>query len=101
MRTLVRTVGNMDLDYCNGQERCSLRFGKYIDDFSPLAFRRGYVAALFACDARWLRKIEKYDMIICHEYEDTTLTMIFNRMPELEFKSFQRRHLRTTYGYCR
>lgn len=45
-------------------------------------------------------KSEKLDTIICHVYEDTALTMIFNRMPELKFKNYSRKHLRTTYGYC-
>ena len=38
---------------------------------------------------------------VCHIYEVKTLKMVFNRMPELTFRRMTRKHLRTTYGWCR
>ena len=66
----------MDLAYCNGHKRydfstdegfyysgCDIK-NCHIDDLSPKAFRRAYVAALFAEDQRWLTAIEKYQMVV-------------------------------------
>lgn len=39
--------------------------------------------------------------VVCHVSETTQLSMQFNRMPELTFKNYTSRHLRTEYGYCR
>ena len=36
----------------------------YIEDFSPKAFRRAYVKALFLERANWITAIEKYQMIV-------------------------------------
>jgi hypothetical protein len=66
----------LDLQYCNGQKRydfstdegfyytgCDPKY-YHIEDLSPQAFRRGYVAALFSEDERWLTAIEKYQMLV-------------------------------------
>ena len=35
-----------------------------VDNYSPKAFRRGYVAALFMEDEDWIKRIEKYHLIV-------------------------------------
>jgi hypothetical protein len=56
----------LDLQYCNGHKKYDFNeiVGYHINDFSPQAFRRGYVAALFAEDERWLTAIDKYHMVV-------------------------------------
>ncbi len=66
----------MDLSFCNGQKRYDFSTGEgfyypgcdtkhyHIVDLSPQAFRRAYVATLFAEDERWLTAIEKYQMLV-------------------------------------
>jgi hypothetical protein len=56
----------LDLEYCNGYKRYDFNeiVGYHINDLSPQAFRRGYVAALFAEDERWLTSIDKYQMVV-------------------------------------
>lgn len=58
-----------------------------------------------AVTKRIVREIEHRDDrkrdTVCHVYEEKTLRMVFNRMPELVFKRMTRKHIRTTYGYCR
>ena len=66
----------LDLQYCNGQKRydfstdegfyypgCDTKYC-HIDDLSPQAFRRAYVAALFAEDECWLTAVGKYQMLV-------------------------------------
>ena len=66
----------LDLQYCNGHKRydfsrdegfyypgCDPKYYR-IEDLSPQAWRRAYVAALFAEDKRWLTAIEKYQMLV-------------------------------------
>ena len=66
----------MDLQYCNEQKRYDFSTDEgfyyhgcdpkhyHIDDLSPQAWRRAYVAALFGEDERWLTAIEKYQMLV-------------------------------------
>ena len=56
----------LDLQYCNGQERYDFynEAACYIEDFSPKAWRRAYVAALFTENKRWLTAIEKFQMLM-------------------------------------
>ena len=66
----------LDLQYCNGQKRydfstdegfyypgCDPKY-YHLDDLSPQAWRRAYVAILFTEDASWLAAIEKYQMLV-------------------------------------
>ncbi len=66
----------MDLSYCNGHKKydfstdegfyypgCDPKY-YHINDLSPQAWRRAYVAALFGEDERWLTAIEKYQMLV-------------------------------------
>jgi hypothetical protein len=66
----------LDLQYCNGHKRydfsrdegfyypgCDPKYYR-IEDLSPQAWRRAYVASLFAGDKRWLTAIEKYQMLV-------------------------------------
>jgi hypothetical protein len=75
-RFYLRREKGLDLEYCNGQKRYD--FGtdegfyylgcdpKHYDikDVGPKAFRRGYVAALFTENKRWLTLIEGYHMLV-------------------------------------
>ena len=66
----------MDLQYCNGHKRYDFKNDEgfyypgcdpkncHINDLSPQAFRRGYVAALFAEGERWLTVIETNHMVV-------------------------------------
>jgi hypothetical protein len=66
----------LDLEYCNGQKRYDFHTDEgfyfhgcepkhyHIKDVGPKAFRRGYVAALFTENNRWLTAIEKYQMLV-------------------------------------
>jgi hypothetical protein len=66
----------LDIQYCNGQKKCDFNTDEgfyypgckpknyHINDLSPQAFRRGYVAALFAEDEHWLNVIEKNHMVV-------------------------------------
>ena len=66
----------MDLQYCNGHKRydvsndegfyypgCAPKY-YHIDDISFKAFRRAYVAALFAENRHWLTLIEGFHMLV-------------------------------------
>lgn len=66
----------MDLQYCNGQKRydfstdegfyypgCDPKYYN-INDLGSKAFRRSYVAALFAENRHWLTLIENYHMLV-------------------------------------
>jgi hypothetical protein len=72
----VKGQWNSDLQYYNGRKRydsstdegfyypgCDPKY-YHINDLGPQAFRRGYTAALFAEDERWLSAIGKYQMVI-------------------------------------
>jgi hypothetical protein len=66
----------LDLQYCNGQKRYDFSSDdgffypgsdyKYyhIKDVGPKAFRRAYVAALFAENRYWLKLIEGFHMLV-------------------------------------
>ncbi len=56
----------LDLKNCNRHKRYDFNeiVGYHINDLSPQAFRRGYVAALFAEEERWLTAIDKYHMVV-------------------------------------
>jgi len=66
----------LDLAYCNGHKRYDFSTeegfyypgcdAKYYDikDVSPKAFRKGYIAALFTENKRYLIAIEKYQMLV-------------------------------------
>jgi hypothetical protein len=66
----------LDLEYCSGQKRYDFHTDEgfyfygcepkhyHIKDVGPKAFRRGYVAALFTENNRWLTAIEKYQMLV-------------------------------------
>ena len=43
---------------------CKISSGEYVEDFSPKAFRRAYVKALFLEKENWITAIEKYQMIV-------------------------------------
>jgi len=66
----------LDLQYCNGHKRydfsrdegfyypgCDPKYYR-IEDLSPQAWRRAYVAILFTKDASWLAAIEKCQMLV-------------------------------------
>jgi hypothetical protein len=72
----VKGQWNLDLQYCNSHNRydfstdegfyypgCDPKY-YHINDLSPKAFRRAYVAALFTENKRWLTLIENYHMIV-------------------------------------
>jgi len=72
----VKKENGLDLQYCNGKKLydfstdegfyypgCDPKY-YHINDLSPKAFRRGYVAALFTENKRWLTLIENYHMIV-------------------------------------
>ncbi len=66
----------LNLQYCNGQKRYDFSSNEgfcypgcdpkyyHLDDLSPQAWRRAYVAALFAEDERWLTAVGKYQMLV-------------------------------------
>ncbi len=66
----------LNLQYCNGQKRYDFSSNEgfcypgcdpkyyHLDDLSPQAWRRAYVAALFAEDERLLTAVGKYQMLV-------------------------------------
>ena len=72
----VKNGHGLDLQCCNGRKRydfstdegfyylgCDSKYYN-INDLSSQAFRRAYVAALFAEDEHWLNAIGKYQMLV-------------------------------------
>jgi hypothetical protein len=50
---------------------CKISSGEYVDDFSPKAFHRAYVKALFLEKENWITAIEKYQMIVAGSPKST------------------------------